>query len=533
MFDGILQAQPAMAAGLPGTVIKPAAASSPAWVQDLVNWAGTSWSYHPVQAGAAAVWIQLGIGAWLIAAPRGWPSRLAGLASAGWGLLVWAFGEAFGGIFAPGLTFLFGAPGAVLFYVVAGLLLALPDARWHSARLGRQILAGLGLFFIGMAVLQAWPGRGFWQGRLHGHPGSLAAMATSMAGTPQPHVLSALVSGFASADEAHGFGVNLIAVIVLAAIGAAFLTARPLVIRPALLVLVVFCLADWMLIEDFGFFGGLGTDPNSMIPVALLAAGGYLALTRVPEAVPESVTLTEPVTGAAAGPGRGVPRLARGFASASLRAVVALWAVAIVIVGAGPLAAAQASPNANVIIAQAIDGSVAPLNFTAPAFTLTDQRGSPVSLASLRGKVVLLTFLDPVCTSDCPLIAQEFRQADQILGSQARKVELVAIVANPVYYSVSYTRAFDQQEGMAGLANWLYLTGSLPQLQQAWKQYSIAAQVLAAGGMIAHNDIAYVIDASGRTRAELNFDPGPGTASSKSSFANELATQAQQVLRQG
>ena len=116
---------------------------------------------------------------------------------------------------------------------MAGLLLALPDARWHSARLGRQILAGLGLFFIGMAVLQAWPGRGFWQGRLHGHPGSLAAMATSMAGTPQPHVLSALVSGFASADEAHGFGVNLIAVIVLAAIGAAFLTARPLVIgRP-------------------------------------------------------------------------------------------------------------------------------------------------------------------------------------------------------------------------------------------------------------------------------------------------------------
>ena len=112
IFDGLLQAQPAMAGGLPAQVIKPAAASSPDWVQHLVNWAGTSWSYHPVQAAAAVVWIQIGIGIWLITAPRGPWSRLAGLASAGWGLVVWTFGEAFGGIFAPGLTWLFGAPGA-------------------------------------------------------------------------------------------------------------------------------------------------------------------------------------------------------------------------------------------------------------------------------------------------------------------------------------------------------------------------------------------------------------------------------------
>ena len=40
--------------------------------------------------------------------------------------------------------------------------------------------------------------------------------------------------------------------------------------------------------------------------------------------------------------------------------------------------------------------------------------------------------------------------------------------------------------------------------------------------MIAHSDVAYVIDATGHTRTELNFDPGPGTASSESSFAVEL-----------
>src|SRR5262249_7181952 len=196
-------------------------------------------------------------------------------------------------------------------------------------------------------------------------------------------------------------------------------------------------------------------------------------------------------------------RLARSFGAASLRTVLALWAVAVVIIGAGPLAAAQASPNANVIIAQAIDGDGAPLDFTAPAFALTDQDGRQVSLASLRGKVVLLTFLDPVCTSDCPLIAQEFREADHVLGASSRHVELVAIVANPVYRSTAYTRAFDSQEGLSGVPNWLYLTGSLTQLRQAWNSYGVAAQILPAGGMIAHNDVAYVIDASGHTRAEL------------------------------
>jgi len=158
LFDAILQAQPKMAIGLPSLVIEPTAASSPAWVQHLVNWAGTTWSYHPVQAGAAAVWIQAGIGIWMVAAPPGAMSRLAGLASAGWALVIWVFGESFGGIFAPGLTWLTGAPGAAAVYLAAGLLIALPESAWHSPRLGRLILAGLGLFLAGMAVLQAWPG---------------------------------------------------------------------------------------------------------------------------------------------------------------------------------------------------------------------------------------------------------------------------------------------------------------------------------------------------------------------------------------
>ena len=531
VFDGILQAQLKMAIGLPSQVIQPTAASSPHWVQHLVNWAGTTWSYHPMQAGAAAVWIQIGIGIWLVAAPLGRWSRLAGLVSVGWGLVVWVFGESFGGVFAPGLTWLFGAPGAVLVYAVAGALIALPERTWRDPRLGQAILSGLGLFLVAMAVLQAWPGRGFWQGISHGQRGTLADMTHGMAQTPQPGFLSAWVSAFTRFDEAHGFAVNLFAVVALALIGAAFLTGRRRLIRPALIAFAVLCLADWVLIEDFGFFGGLGTDPNSMIPFVLLAVSGYLALTPATAPAAEPATAS-PAASAAGWRDRVRPAsLRRSVATASLGTIASVGALGLIILGAAPMAAAQASRNADPILAESISGSSAPLNFPAKGFQLTDQHGQTVSLASLRGKVVLLTFLDPVCTSDCPLIAQEFRAAGQLLGAASRQVELVAVVTNPVYHQVTDVQAFDRQEQLSQVPNWLYLTGSVPQLQQVWKNYGVSAEILPAGSMIGHQDIAYVIDQAGRVRRELDTDPGPATTATKSSFAVLLANAARQTLR--
>jgi cytochrome oxidase Cu insertion factor (SCO1/SenC/PrrC family) len=205
--------------------------------------------------------------------------------------------------------------------------------------------------------------------------------------------------------------------------------------------------------------------------------------------------------------------------------------VAITVLGAFPLTAAAASRTADPIVARALNGPATAYDFAAPAFRLTSQSGTAVSLASLHGKVILLTFLDPVCTTDCPLIAQEFRQADQLLGAGARHVELVAIVTNPIYHTTQDTRAFDRQERLANLPNWLYLTGSAAQLRQVWHDYGIAAQVVPAGGMILHQDAAYVIDATGHTRYELNMDPGPGTSSTQSAFAAVLADAASRAMK--
>jgi cytochrome oxidase Cu insertion factor (SCO1/SenC/PrrC family) len=532
ILDGILQAQPKMAAGLAAQVIQPTAAASPSWVQHVVNWGGTSWSYHPIQAGAASVWIQVGIGVWLLVAAHGPWSRLAGLASVAWGLVVWVFGESFGGIFAPGLSWLTGAPGAVLIYVAAGALIALPEDAWRNGRLGRALLGGIGLFFIAMAVLQAWPGRGFWKGTIGGQPGTLAGMVQDMSGTPQPHALSALVARFGAFAASNGFAVNLVVVIALAAMGAVFLTGRPRLVRYAVWSGLVFCVADWVLVQDFGVLGGLGTDPNSMIPWILLFFAGYLALTPAPQ---EAL--------AAASEGHAWrerlrtlrtlrPRTLGGtVAAASVRSVGAAAALAIIVLGAAPMAAAAANRTADPILALAIAGDSASMNLPAPGFQLTDQNGQPVSLASLRGKVVLMTFLDPVCTTDCPIIGAEMKQAGVLLGSADQDVELVAVVANPTYRSAAFTQAFDREEGLNTVPNWRYLTGSLSQLSQVWRQYGITVENLPAGAMSAHNDLAVVIDRTGHIRDEVGADPGPGTASTQSSFSVLLSQYARQALR--
>lgn len=550
VLDGVLQAQPAMPFGMISQVIQPTTVGSPGWLQHLVASVSSIWSYHPVTAAAATVWIQAGIGLWLLIAARGRWSRIAGVAAATWGLIVWVFGESFGGIFTPGLTWLFGAPGAAVFYATAGVLIALPERAWSSARIGRLITTAMGAFFIGMAILQALPGRGFWQGSSRQGPGTLTAMVRQMAATSQPHVFASIVSWFGRVVAAHGFAINLAAVVFLAVAGVAFTIGRPALLRWAVVVTCIVALADWVLIEDFGFFGGVGTDPNSMVPMMILLVGGYLAIVSVPVTVTALVP-TEPSTvtelPAVANPaGRSEPSGEPEPAAASsggrdpwwtrvrpvdlLRTIAAAGGVAVVLVGAVPMALASLNRTADPILTLSVDGTPDAVDLPATPFQLVDQRGQTVTLSALRGKTIALTFLDPVCTSDCPVIAQELREAGSMLGAESSGAVLVAVVTNPIYRSVADVQAFDSQEGLAAIPNWLFLTGSPAKLAKVWSAYGVAAIVEPGGSMVAHSDIVYIIDARGDTRFVLDADPGPSTGATESSFSGLVASELRELM---
>lgn len=209
------------------------------------------------------------------------------------------------------------------------------------------------------------------------------------------------------------------------------------------------------------------------------------------------------------GPGRSyTPMLPRWISFALLPFLLAL-SVAMAVaayrnhqqlvsqLGSGPLTAGAA--NTPDPLTQLMGLSDLP-NKTAPGFTLTDQHGQRVSLASLRGKPVLLAFLDSRCTEVCPVLAQEFVLADQDLGPLARKVTLIGVNVNPSATSVADVARFDQLHGLASLPNWHFLTGPVAALSRVWADYGITVIAPKGATQTQHAAYLYFLTRSGQER---------------------------------
>jgi cytochrome oxidase Cu insertion factor (SCO1/SenC/PrrC family) len=317
------------------------------------------------------------------------------------------------------------------------------------------------------------------------------------------------------------------------------------VLRATLVGATVFCIVVWVTIQDFGFPGGLGTDPNSMIPWVVLLWTGRRALTsplpdteRLQPARLDGRPVAELGGRRWANPGAAVRAASRAVTStsarmlSSARSVTAAGAFGVVLVGVVPLALATGSPQAGALIARSIAGESMTVNRPAPDFRLVSQSGQPVSLASLRGTVTLLTFLDPRCVADCP-VATELKEAGTRLGGADGQVRLVAIAASQFHYSLTDIRALNRSDGLDAVPNWLFLTGSATQLQQAWGGYGIFVSHMAPGSPSVMTDLVFVIDKTGRIRLEIRGNPGPGTISTRSSFATLLSGAALYVLSLG
>lgn len=141
----------------------------------------------------------------------------------------------------------------------------------------------------------------------------------------------------------------------------------------------------------------------------------------------------------------------------------------------------------------------------APAFTLRDQHGRRVTLASLRGRTVALAFFDSLCKQACPI-------EGQMLASALRQV---APAVRPRLVVVSVDPAGDTPQTVAhALRKWklpagtVWLLGTHGQLKPVWDAYQIA--VLPVRGDIAHSTAVYLLDKRGYERAGflMPFVPG-------------------------
>lgn len=123
-------------------------------------------------------------------------------------------------------------------------------------------------------------------------------------------------------------------------------------------------------------------------------------------------------------------------------------------------------------------GSEPPGGIELPRFVLHDERGELVDSRDLRGKVVLVTFLDSQCTESCPLIASEVaRTLDGLSAAERRQLEAVAISTDPAEDTRPAVRSFLRRRRALGRLRYLGGGEPLSRLRGIWRAFQILPSV--------------------------------------------------------
>jgi protein SCO1/2 len=171
--------------------------------------------------------------------------------------------------------------------------------------------------------------------------------------------------------------------------------------------------------------------------------------------------------------------------------MLAVLALIVTLTGSG---SKSGSATGGAGSSDAFDGAALPLTGPAPGFTLTDQNGRTVSLASLRGRPLVLAFMYPGCGATCVLIAEQIRGAENELS---HPVPVVIVDAGATPASPASRQRFLREVSLSGRA--LYLTGAPSALQKIWRQYSVTPASAGASAFDRDAELR-LLDAAGRER---------------------------------
>jgi len=133
-------------------------------------------------------------------------------------------------------------------------------------------------------------------------------------------------------------------------------------------------------------------------------------------------------------------------------------------------------------------GSEPPGRIQLPDFRLRSYRGGLVRSRDLRGKVVLVTFLDTRCTTQCPIIAGILGEAMRKLPARARaKTTALAISVDPEFDTPTSVRRFLRRRHALGSFD--FLLGTETQLRPVWRAFYVLAVSKAANPNIHSADV--------------------------------------------
>lgn len=108
-----------------------------------------------------------------------------------------------------------------------------------------------------------------------------------------------------------------------------------------------------------------------------------------------------------------------------------------------------------------------------PAITLLDQHGHDVTLASLKGRPVLIDFIYTTCPGPCPLMTSRMAAVAKLLGPKlGSQVTLVSISIDPEHDRAAELEKYARERG-ADKAGWLFLTGTPAQIDRVLPLYHL------------------------------------------------------------
>jgi protein SCO1 len=145
----------------------------------------------------------------------------------------------------------------------------------------------------------------------------------------------------------------------------------------------------------------------------------------------------------------------------------------------------------------------------APAFTLMAQDARRLSLADLRGKAVVLTFIYTTCADTCPLLTAKMAALQGRLGMDfAQRVFFVSITVDPERDTPTVLKGYGAAHG-AKFEGWAFLTGTPAEIREVAKRYGIYYKKTVRGD-VDHTFLTSVIDPRGFLRVQymgVRFEP--------------------------
>ena len=189
--------------------------------------------------------------------------------------------------------------------------------------------------------------------------------------------------------------------------------------------------------------------------------------------------------------------------------LITLFLIAVFALGAIAFAASRRDADGDEPAATAgFQGALMPEGVKAPDFNLTNQDGDTISMRSLRGSPVVVTFLYTTCEDTCPIQAQTVRGALDQLGHD---VPAIAIAVDPPRDTPDRAKAFLAEQRALGRID--FVLGTRAALKPVWDGFFVRPQSVTEE----HQARFTLVDAKGFQRIGY-----PGSEATPEALAHDL-----------